>query len=309
VTADIATLRIDCRNELGESPTWCDDSQTLYWVDVIRPGRVFQWRAAQDRVDFREIEDLATGLNLVKEGGVLVHGARRLWHLHPATGKTTLLAMLPPSPSPSPSPMRFNDGRCDSVGRLWVGTMPNNIGKNNEALDILERTGVICAFSGTSLTTFEAGLGCPNAICWSPDGERFYIADSCDGWIYCYQFDAASGGLSNRRPFCHFEDLGIPDGACVDGDGYLWNARWGAGAVARIAPDGSLDRVLRLPVSQPTSCCFGDRDRRTLYITSARFGLSAEQLRSEPHAGGVFSIRLDVPGIEVSKYCSFPIGR
>jgi sugar lactone lactonase YvrE len=305
VTADIATLRIDCRNELGESPTWCDDSQTLYWVDVVRPGRVFQWRAAQDRVDFWEIDDLATGLNLVKEGGILVHGARRLWHLHPATGKTTLLAMLPPTPSS----MRFNDGRCDSVGRLWVGTMPNNIGENNEALDILERNGAICAFSGTSLTTFEAGLGCPNAICWSPEGERFYIADSCDGWIYSYRFDAASGSLSNRRPFCHFEGLGIPDGACVDGDGYLWNARWGAGAVARIAPDGSLDRVLRLPVSQPTSCCFGDRDRRTLYITSARFGLSAEQLRSEPHAGGVFSVRLDVPGIEVSKYCSFPIGR
>jgi sugar lactone lactonase YvrE len=305
VTADIVTLRIDCRNELGESPTWCEDSQTLYWVDVVRPGRVFQWRAAEDRVDFWEIEDLVTGLNLVKEGGVLVHGARRLWHLHPATGKTTLLAMLPPAPSP----MRFNDGRCDSVGRLWVGTMPNNIGENNEALDILEHNGAICAFSGTSLTTFEAGLGCPNAICWSPDGERFYIADSCDGWIYCYRFDAASGSLSNRRPFCHFEGLGIPDGACVDGDGYLWNARWGAGAVARIAPDGSLDRVVRLPVSQPTSCCFGDRDRRTLYITSARFGLSAEQLRIEPHAGGVFSIRLEVPGIDVPKYCSFPTGQ
>jgi sugar lactone lactonase YvrE len=305
MTADIAALQVDCRNELGESPTWCADSHTLYWVDVIKPGRVFQWRAAQDRVDFRDIDDLATGLNLIDGGGLLVHGTNRIFQVDPATGKRTVLAALPPSPSR----MRFNDGRCDSAGRLWVGTMPNNIGENGEALEIRERNGAICVFRGSSIETFAAGLGCPNAICWNPDGGRFYIADSCDGWIYRYRFDQAAGSLSDRHPFCHLDGLGVPDGACVDAAGYLWNARWGAAAVARIAPDGSLDRVVHLPVSHPTSCCFGDRDRCTLYITSARFGLSAQQLQAEPHAGGVFSIRLDVPGIGVPKYSILPIGR
>jgi sugar lactone lactonase YvrE len=198
--------------------------------------------------------------------------------------------------------MRFNDGHCDQSGRLWVGTMPNNIDDEGAALDIEDRSGQICVISGCSSRTIEAQLGCPNAICWSPDGGTFYIADSCDGWIYSHHFDGSAGTISGKRPFCHLDGLGVPDGAAVDRDGYIWNARWGAGVVVRIRPDGTLDRVVRLPVSQPTSCCFGDADRRTLYVTSARFSLTPDRLRDEPFAGGVFSIGLDVPGIEQPQF-------
>jgi len=151
---------------------------------------------------------------------------------------------------------------------------------------------------------FDEHFGCPNALCWSPDGDTLYVADSCDGWLYAYRFNLADASVSQRRRFCRLDGLGIPDGAAVDAEGYLWNARWGAGAVARISPAGALDRVIHLPTIQPTACCFGDPDRRTLYVTSARFGLSEERLRAEPMAGGIFSIRVDVPGIELPPFAN-----
>jgi sugar lactone lactonase YvrE len=259
---------------------------------------VFYCRTETGRVDFWEFDDLVTGLNLVAEGGLLVHRTRDIVRFDPATRETQQVVSLPASTKL----MRFNDGHCDRAGRLWVGTMTNNIGDDGAALAISEFDGQICRVSGTTSQAFDARLGCPNAICWSPDGGTFYVGDSCDGWLYSYRFDVDAGTISERRPFCHLGDLGIPDGAAVDCDGYLWNARWGAGAVARISPAGRLDRIVRVPAAQPTACCFGGRDRRTLYVTSARFALSADRLQAEPFAGGVFAVRVDVAGLDVPPF-------
>jgi sugar lactone lactonase YvrE len=293
-----AELVIDCRNELGESPLWCDASATLYWIDVIKPGRVFYWQTETGRVDFWDFDDLVTGLNLVAEGGLLVHGTSDLLRFDPTTRRTLRVFSLPASTKPT----RFNDGHCDRAGRLWVGTMANNIGDDGVAIGISEFDGQICRVSGTMSRAFDAHLGCPNAICWSPDGGTFYVGDSCDEWLYSYRFDFDAGTISERRHFCHLAELGIPDGAAVDCDGYIWNARWGAGAVVRISPAGRLDRIVRVPATQPTACCFGGRDRRTLYVTSARFALSADCLRAEPFAGGVFAVRVDVAGLDLSPF-------
>ncbi len=302
--ADEAALTIDCRNELGETPLWCDATETLYWIDVIAPGRVFHWRLDSGQVDFWDFAGLVTGLNPVAEGGLLVHGKSDIVRFDPSTRTSTRVFSLPQSMSS----MRFNDGRCDRAGRLWVGTMPNNISDDGAPLAISENTGRIYRVDARTASSFEAALGCPNAICWNPEGNTLYIADSCDGWLYAYGFDCAAGTVAGRRQFCHLDGLGIPDGAAVDRDGFIWNARWGAGAVARISPDGRLDRIVRIPVSQPTACCFGGHDRRTLYVTSARFALRPEQLKMEPFAGGVFSYQVEVPGLEVPPFVSTPAG-
>jgi sugar lactone lactonase YvrE len=299
-TDDAAQLRVDCRNALGEMPLWCDVSATLYWVDVLSPGRVFYWRTPTDAIDFWQFDDLITGVNLVAGGGLLIHGSRDIWRFDPASRHTVRLYSLPASSTP----MRLNDGHCDAAGRLWVGSMYNNIDANGAALSIAAAIGQLIMIAPEGCKHIDQHFGCPNALCWSPDGGTLYAADSCDGWLYAYRFNLADAGVSQRRRFCHLDGLGIPDGAAVDAEGYLWNARWGAGAVARISPTGALDRVIRIPALQPTACCFGDSDRRTLYVTSARFGLSEEQLRAEPMAGGIFSIRVDVPGIEVPPFAN-----
>jgi L-arabinonolactonase len=295
---DAARLCVDCRNALGEMPLWCERSGTLYWIDVLRPGRVFHWHIATDAIDFWQFDDLVTGVNLDNVGGLLVHGSQDIWRFDPASGRTTPLYSLPGASMP----MRLNDGHCDAAGRLWVGTMYNNIDEQGAARDIAAAVGQLVMIDAAAATHTDAGFGCPNALCWSPDGETMYAADSCDGWLYAYRFDAAQASVSQRRRFCYLEGLGIPDGAAVDADGCLWNARWGAGVIARISPQGLLDRVIRIPATQPTACCFGGADRRTLYVTSARFGLSAQQLEAQPEAGGVFCIPVDVPGIELAPF-------
>jgi sugar lactone lactonase YvrE len=293
-------LRVDCANALGEMPLWCDHAATLYWVDVLRPGRVFYWRTATDAIDFWQFDDLVTGVNLIAGGGLLIQGSRDVWRFDPASQRSTRLYSLPSTAAS----MRLNDGHCDAAGRLWVGSMANNIDAIGAALGVPAAIGQLIMIGAAGCKGFDEHFGCPNALCWSPDGDTLYAADSCDGWLYAYQFNLADATISQRRRFCYLEGLGIPDGAAVDADGYLWNARWGAGAVVRISPAGQLDRVVRMPVSQPSACCFGDADRRTLYVTSARFELSEQQLGSEPMAGGVFSFRVDVPGIELPSFAA-----
>jgi L-arabinonolactonase len=291
---------VDCRNLLGETPLWCAQSGTLYWVDVLQPGRVFHWSTNSDAVDFWEFDDLVTGVNLLASGGLLVHGRQELWRFDPVRRQSQPLYRLPSAELP----LRFNDGHCDRAGRLWIGSMYNNIAADGSPRPVAESVGQLIMFDGAVSRAFDERLGCPNGLCFSPDEGTLYAADSCDGWFYAYRFDGVAARIDERRPWCRLEGLGIPDGAAVDRDGYLWNARWGAGAVVRLSPEGKLDRVLRLPASQPTACCFGDPDRRTLYVTSARYGLSPQQLRLEPTAGGVFSVRVEVPGLDCTPFAA-----
>jgi sugar lactone lactonase YvrE len=138
----------------------------------------------------------------------------------------------------------------------------------------------------------------PNALAWSPDDRQMYFADSWISTIWAYDFDVAAGEIRNRRVFARLaDDEGKPDGATVDSEGYLWNARINAWSLARYAPDGRLDRVVKLPVERPTSVAFGGDDLRTLYITTSTLRLGPKELEEQPLAGAILSIRVDVPGI------------
>jgi sugar lactone lactonase YvrE len=289
-------LRIDCRNELGETPVWCAQESALYWIDVTAPGRVFFWKTCTDAVDFWEFPELVTGIDPMDDGGLLVRGTSDIVRFDLVTHRRQRLFTLPDGSGSS----RFNDGHCDRAGRLWVGTMSNNL--RSGATGIAASAGQIWCIGDGRASSIDAHLSCPNAICWSPDYRTFYIADSGNGWLYAHPFDEDTGTLMPRRPFFSSGTLGIPDGAAVDQEGFLWNARWGAGMLIRISPAGHLDRSVPLPVSQPTACCFGDDDLRTLYITTARYGLSPGQLATEPLSGGVFSLRVDVAGLPLPAF-------
>jgi sugar lactone lactonase YvrE len=294
-----AELLIDCRNDLGETPVWCARTQTLFWIDVTAPGRVFYWHKARAVVDFYQFEDLVTGLARRASGELLVVGSRDVFEFDRASESTQHVYSLP---GDQPD-YRFNDGGCDRAGRLWVGSMQNNFLENVQAAGSLEACGRIYTVrhDGNS-RFFEAHLACPNGMCWSPDDATFYVADSVNGWIYAYDFDLTAGQIDNRREFCRFDDLGIPDGAAVDQEGYIWNARWAAGAVVRISPAGQIDRIVKVPTTNPTACCFGDSNMDTLYVTTARYGLTSRQLVDERFAGGIFALVTDVPGIEKAAF-------
>ena len=139
-------------------------------------------------------------------------------------------------------------------------------------------------------------------MAWTPDG-RFITADTMKNELYSYAWDRPLRGLNDRRRFFGAFERGLPDGSCMDAEGYIWNCRVvGGSCLARIAPDGQLDRIVELPCSWPTSCAFGGADLETLFVTSARFTMTAEHLDAHPHEGGVFALRPGERGLASNRF-------
>jgi sugar lactone lactonase YvrE len=195
----------------------------------------------------------------------------------------------------------MNDAKCDALGRLWAGT----VGVGDDGLAVPGAGALYCLDPGGGLRRVVEGVSLSNGMDWSPDGGTFYYVDSLSGGIDAFDFDLESGALAGRR---RLVDLGFPpltgfvDGLCVDTDGCLWAAVWGTGEVRRYTPAGELDRALRLPVTQPTSCVFAGEALDVLVITSARRGLPPDVLEREPHAGSVFCCRPGARGLPPSTY-------
>ena len=138
----------------------------------------------------------------------------------------------------------------------------------------------------------------PNALCWSPDSSVMYFTDSYSHQIWAFDFDLDSGTFENKRVFASIpEDEGVPDGATVDAEGFVWCAHMFGGTVSRLAPDGGVDRVIELPVPQVTSCAFGGPDLATLYITTASLRMDRAALSQEPLAGALFAADPGVRGL------------
>jgi sugar lactone lactonase YvrE len=143
-----------------------------------------------------------------------------------------------------------------------------------------------------------SGIICSNALCWSPDGRIMYYGDSNNHVVWAWDFDVTSGAIVNRRVFLEIPaGEGVPDGATVDTEGHVWLAQWGGWRVTRYDPRGRVDRVIPLPVSQPACTAFGGPDLSTLYITTARSGLTPDDLTKQPLAGALFSVEVGATGI------------
>jgi sugar lactone lactonase YvrE len=284
----IESIRVG--NTLGEGVLWDAESQTLWWTDIH--GRKLY------RHDYRahQTEAIATperlcSFGLVRDSGNLIAAFESgLAFYDPRSGATKWVAR-----PESRTGVRFNDGRVDRQGRFWVGAMVED-----ESVD--ENASLYCLDGGGKLDIRETGIAISNGICWSPDGTRFYFADSPLRTIFVYDFDAASGAISNKRVFAKTPEGAYPDGANVDAEGFVWSAHWGAGQVVRYAPDGAIDRTIDVPASQPTCIAFGGPDLDLLFVTSARDGLKADALQRHPSAGDVFIYRVGIRGLPDARF-------
>ncbi len=189
----------------------------------------------------------------------------------------------------------FNDGKCDSRGRFWVGTMHRDV---TEPVGALYRVD-----TDLHITRMADGITLSNGIAWSPDERVLYHCDSRPGRVWAYDYDIGTGGIANRRLHIDFAGReGRPDGCTVDGEGGLWIAEIGAGQVTRFDPAGRETLAVPLPVSKPTSVTFGGPGLRTLFVTSMRYGLSEEALMREPLAGGVFAVDAGIGGLPAAQF-------
>jgi len=271
--------------DLAEGPVWSASERALYWIDIGQ-RKLYRQAVAETKAQVWCLPDYPGCLAELEAGSVAVAMGSGIHRLELATGRAGLLCAVPQI---APG-VRFNDGKADPAGRLWVGTMQNNFGPDGKAVAVERFDGCLYRCNAGTVALVERDIGISNTLAWSPDERRFYFADSLRGWIWVYDFDCTTGELRNRQPFFHAPAHGQPDGSAMDVDGCLWNARWDGGALMRITPQGRLDRIVELPVPRPTSCAFGGHDLATLFVTSATDGLDAGARARFPLSGSVFAI-------------------
>lgn len=269
---------------LGEGPLWCARTQSLMWIDGNKP-QYFRWRWGSEQAESWPLERPPAALARTEDGRLVMAFRARIGVLDAPGSAITDLDM----PGLDLGDERFNDAKVDRRGRLWIGTIDRALNRRIGSLYRMDEHGISAVDSGFALS---------NGLCWSPGGETLYFSESFDRLVHRYHFDMDSGSIHRTGTLASFAGgEPKPDGLTADARGGIWCAVFGAGRIDRYLPDGTLDRSIHLPVSRPTSCMFGGPDLRTLFITTATFGLSEAEKLAEPLAGSVFAIPLDVPGL------------
>ena len=276
---------------LGESPVWDYRSGELLWVDIENKTLNFYKTDTKKYEVFRF--DNHPGCVVPIIGGHYLLGLQKgLAVFNRDKGSLSYVS----DPEKELKQNRFNDGKCDPRGRFWVGSMH---------LKAKEGRGTLyCLDNSMNVFSKIRGLSVPNGMAWSADNKKMFFIDSQTRKVFQFDYCDETSEISNQMIAIDVpEKHGLPDGMCIDHEGMLWIAHWGGGNVSRWNPEnGKLLRKISIPSPHVTSCCFGNTHLDTLYITTARKGLSAEEIHAYPLSGSVFSIKPEVRGLKTSYY-------
>jgi len=280
-----AELIVDCKNEHGEGVFWNPSDGRIWWTDI--QGRAL---SSFDPVTTQStsipMEDRVCCFAPRAAGGLIVAYSDRVVLFDPETKQETLVTLFEPENPET----RLNDGRTDRQGRLVVGGMNEVSGKPDSS--------VISIDGNLKVQTLIDQISCANSICFSPAGNTMFFADTPDREILAFDYEKGRGTLTNKRLHASFkQEPGLPDGSCVDAEGGVWNAEWEGHRVVRVAPNGTIDRVIDVPVWKPTCCAFGGPNLDTLFITSSRLMSDEATLKKEPSAGGLFAVKPGIRGV------------
>lgn len=262
----------------GEGPMWHPLEKRVYWVD-IPPGKLFRYDPATCEHE-QCYQDVAIGGFTVQADGALLlfmdKGMVKVWR---EGSVETILDGLP-----GEEDSRFNDVIADPEGRVFCGTMasPNHLGR-------LYRMDV-----DGSITQILDGIGCSNGMGFTPDRKQMYYTDSPLREISVFDYDQASGEITNRRVFAKTEGDGGPDGMTVDAEGCVWSARWDGGCLVRYSPDGQEMQRVSFPAKKVSSVIFGGEDYKDIYVTTA--GGDNKPAEGEG-AGALFRVNLGIKGV------------
>jgi L-arabinonolactonase len=283
---------IEVENEVGESPRWDAGEQALYWLDIWSNPTVYRLQPATGA-----FQQWAPGVHVTgqaqRQGGGFVFATRTgLYLWDEQTGAQQFLA----DPEADHRPVRFNDGSADRQGRFWAGsTHADDQSLPEGSLYRLDPDGSVHRMAG--------GLACSNGLGWSPDSKTMYVTAQFAYELLICCLQPATGEIANRRLFARVPEAdGLPDGLAVDAEGGVWSAQWGGWCITRYDPEGKIERVVKLPVPNPTSCCFGGPDLRDLYVTTAWGWLTEEQRAAAPGCGDLWVVHTDVQGLPEPRF-------
>jgi sugar lactone lactonase YvrE len=285
-------LALQKNSRLGEGIFWHSEHKKIYWIDIEN--------MEVHRFDPETLD--ADMWNVGKRVGCIVPSANdkivcalqgEIAELDLLTGKTKKLLDIEKELPGN----RCNDGNVDLNGRLWIGTM--SVNEEQKEKGSLYRIG-----PDLIARKMVEKLSISNGIGWSPNDDEMYLIDTPDKRLLAFRYDAASGNITNERRVDFFPGTGgFPDGMCMDTDGMLWIAFWGGKRIGRFDPaTGDQLAEVEVPAVNITSCCFGDDDLQTLYIITARQGMSEEELKEYPLSGSIFKCKPGVGGVRMNSF-------
>ena len=306
---------------LGEGPYWIPSESALLWVD-IEAGVLHRTDIPSGATTSTELGEVSAAFP-AQGGGILYAGGNQVILRQPASGVSgssvassgsgvassgsgvsgsgrvasalsdRVVAVAPAHPT-----VRFNDGKVDPAGRVWIGSMHEGETRPLGTLYRLDPPSAPGSRYEAVLTPVALRAVVSNGLAWSPDGTRMYYADSPTRRLDVFDYDLATGAATGRRPLADLSGYdGFPDGLTVDAEGYVWVCMWDGAAIRRFTPSGVLDAVVPVPVARPTSVAFGGADMGDLFVTSARIDLTAAELAAQPLAGRLLHLRPGPTGL------------
>lgn len=286
-----AELVLDAKAALGEGPHWDSNEKIIYWVDILGMKlHAFDPVTSENRTF--QLDQYIGAAVPGQEGQFILALQNGIYQFDLSTEKLILL-VNPESDKPN---NRFNDGKCDAHGRFYVGTMD---------IDAKDQRGSFYRLGiDGQIHKMLSSVTISNGLAWSPDRTNMYHIDTPTGEVSIFDYDEKTGDISNKQLCVRIpEEMGSPDGMTIDSEGMIWVAHWGGSRVTRWDPHAGnwVDEVI-VPAKNVTSCVFGGENLDELYITTARQGMSEEELMEYPFSGGLFKVKTNVRGLPGYNY-------
>lgn len=275
--------------QLGEGLCWHQPTQTLFWLDI--EGHTIHRYDPQNKQMQSQTTDkfigMITGLD---NGGLRAFADGEIWDLDITDFTNITWIKITENFTHNAPDVLVNDGKADRFGGLVVGCKHTTCEQPTASLYYFKNGAKQGQVMASNITVC-------NGPAFSPDGKTMYFADTPTGNIMAYDYEAG-GHISNERIFVRLSGGGIPDGMTVDADGYLWNAEWGGSCVKRYNPNGTVERIIEMPVPHVTNVCFGGDDLKTLFITTAFAGMDDTTRKKFPDSGATYQIYMpDITGL------------
>lgn len=309
IIGDLVSI-IPCQNVLGEGVIWHDAKQEIFWLD-IESSILFSYNHKETKTThFKMPHRLCSFAFIDKNSDLSLCQHLNGWQedmndiIIAAFDKGIALYNLKSAeihwinkPEEQILGNRLNDGKVDKQGRFWVGSFVENKQENNQ------QAYLYCIDNNLNVHQVLRGLSISNSLCVSVDGKKLYHTDTPKQRINQYHICDKTVGLSNKKLFVNTDKNCFPDGSTIDASDHLWNAQWGGSKVVRYTESGDVDLELKLPISQPSCVAIGGPNNDWLIITTAKIGLSEQEIKQQPLAGDLFIYQLnDVKGVTEPPY-------
>ncbi len=286
-----AELEFEYKAHLGEGPVWDEKTGKLWWVDILS-GHLMQYSPQNRTNKVFEIGEFIGAAALRRKEGLVLALQSGFYLFDDQSGEIEKIK----DPEPDRPGNRFNDGKCDPLGRFWAGTMAHDQSKKEGSLYRLN--------TDFQIKRVLSDITISNGLAWNPEAGLFYYIDTPTMEICSFRYDEETGNFLERSVIRTIDERdGYPDGMSIDSEGFLWIALYAGSKVVRISPEtGNTEFEIRVPVPKPTSCTFGGENLDELFITTCRENMSKEELNKTPLSGSLFKAKVPFHGIRANRF-------